>query len=132
MWYCAERIAEFDGIWNGIKSSSQEIVSNKETIIFLHDVATTLNESLPELQNEHNNIVDILLENNAPAEQVQVAQNQIMLAERIGRNVDKMLVGGRDADEKSADQFNIDANVFGRVLTGMKQGDVAMSIPKYY
>jgi len=125
----AEPLAEYDGIWTRVKQNSGVITENQETIIFLHDVANTLNESLPELQNEHKTIVEILLDNNAPAEQVSVAENQSWLAERIGRNVDKMLVGGVGAN-KSADQFNIDASVFGRVLNGMKQGDVAMSISR--
>lgn len=124
-----QELTDLDKIWTRLQDNSNVIVENKKTILFLHDVANTLNESLPELQAEHNNIVDILLENAAPGEQVAVAQNQVFLAERIGRNVDKMLVGGRDS-EKSADQFNIDASVFGRVLAGMKVGDVAMGIPK--
>ena len=125
----AEEFANFDGIWSRSKQSAQVILNNQETIIFLHDVANTLNESLPELQAEHNNIVDILLENRAPADQVAAARMQTWRAERIGRNVDKMLVGGSDAD-KAADQFNLDANLFGRVLSAMKQGDVAMSISR--
>ncbi len=125
----AEPLAEFDGIWSRIQQNSKVIIDNKETIIFLHDVANTLNESLPELQSEYTNVVDILLENNAPADQVSLAQSQIRVAERIGRNVDKMLVGGEGAN-RAADQFNIDANVFGRVLSGMKSGDVAMSISR--
>ena len=125
----AEELANFDGVWTRSKQSSQVIIDNEETIIFLHDVANTLNESLPELQAEHNNIVDILLENRAPADQVAAARMQTWRAERIGRNVDKMLVGGRDAD-KAADQFNIDANIFGRVLGAMKIGDEAMNISK--
>jgi len=125
----AQEITEFDGVWGRVKQSSQEITDNKDTIIFLHDVATTLNESLPELQAEHNNIVEILLENRAPADQVSVAQMQSWRAERIGRNVDKMLRGGADAD-RAADQFNLDASLFGKVLDGMKKGDVAMSISR--
>jgi len=125
----AEPLAEFDGIWSRIKHNSAVIVENKETIIFLHDVANTLNESLPELQSEYTNVVDILLEKNAPADQVSLAQSQIRVAERIGRNIDKMLVGGEGAN-RAADQFNIDANVFGRVLNGMKDGDLAMSISR--
>ncbi len=125
----AEEFANFDGIWSRSKQSAQVILNNQETIIFLHDVANTLNESLPELQAEHNNIVDILLENRAPADQVAAARMQTWRAERIGRNVDKMLVGGNDAD-KAADQFNLDANLFGRVLVAMKQGDAAMSISR--
>lgn len=125
----ATDLKAYDDVWQRIKANARGITENRDTIVFLHDVAKTLNESLPELQAEHNNIVEILLENNAPAEQVSVAQNQSWLAERIGRNVDKMLVGGGDAD-KAADQFNIDASVFGRVLRGMKEGDAAMSISR--
>ena len=125
----AEEIANFDGVWTRSKQSTGVILSNEETIVFLHQVAETLNESLPELQAEHNNIVDILLENRAPADQVAAARMQTWRAERIGRNVDKMLVGGTDAD-RAADQFNLDANLFGRVLAAMKGGDVAMAISK--
>lgn len=125
----ASDLKAFDDVWKRIKENAKGITENRDTIVFLHEVAKTLNESLPELQAEHNNIVELLLENNAPAEQVSVAQNQSWLAERIGRNVDKMLVGGTDAD-KAADQFNIDASVFGRVLRGMKEGDAAMSISR--
>lgn len=125
----AEQLAAFDGVWTRVKGNAKVITDNKETIIFLHDVATTLNESLPELQAEHNNIVEILLENRAPADQVSVAQMQSWRAERIGRNVDKMLRGGEDAD-RAADQFNLDASLFGKVLDGMKTGDVAMSISR--
>jgi len=125
----AQQIAAFDGVWNRVKDNAGVITENEETIIFLHDVATTLNESLPELQAEHNNIVEILLENRAPADQVSVAQMQSWRAERIGRNVDKMLRGGEDAD-RAADQFNLDASLFGKVLEGMRNGDVAMSISR--
>ncbi|MBU3068466.1 methyl-accepting chemotaxis protein [Aestuariicella sp. G3-2] len=123
----AEEVAGYEGVWQRVKSSADTIISNKDTIIFLNDVATTLNESLPELQAEHNYIVEILLENGAPADQVAVAQMQSWRAERIGRNIDKMLRGGGDAN-KAADQFNLDANLFGKVLAGMKGGDAAMSI----
>ncbi len=123
------QIKQFDDVWLRLKNNAGSITENRDTIVFLHDVAKTLNESLPELQALHNNVVEILLENKAPAEQVSVAQNQSWLAERIGRNVDKMLVGGAGAD-RAADQFNIDASVFGRVLKGMQQGDVAMGISR--
>ncbi|GAA5315841.1 MAG: chemotaxis chemoreceptor PilJ [Candidatus Pelagadaptatus aseana] len=125
----AEEISGYDGIWQRVKSNASTIVDNKGTIIFLNDVATTLNESLPELQAEHNNIVEILLDNRAPANQVAVAQEQSWRAERIGRNVDKMLRGGDDAPD-AADQFNLDANLFGKVVVAMRKGDLAMGISR--
>src|SRR5690606_18739391 len=86
-------------------------------------------ENLPTLQAQHVNIVETLLENNAPADQVSQAQMQSLRAERIGRNVDKMLRGDADAKE-AADQFNLDANIYGRVVTAMQQGDVTMRISR--
>ncbi|BFM05256.1 methyl-accepting chemotaxis protein [Halioxenophilus aromaticivorans] len=120
---------ELAGVWQRVRGNAEVIVTNEDTILFLNNVANRLNQSLPELQAEHTNIVEILLENNAPGEQISVAQMQSWRAERIGRNVDKMLRGGGDATE-AADQFNLDANLFGKVLHGMQQGDAPMGISK--
>jgi twitching motility protein PilJ len=124
-----KEMTAYEGVWSRVRQNSQVITENEAAIILMHDVATTLNEALPQLQAEHDNIVEILLENRAPAEQVSMAQRQSWFAERIGRNVDKMLRGGLDAD-KAADEFNIDANRFGKVLEAMKKGDATMGITK--
>jgi twitching motility protein PilJ len=123
---------EFDaygGIWARIKNNAQDIVKNKELIVTLNSVGKNLNTNLPSLQSEHTNIVETLLDAKSPADQVAVAQEQSWRAERIGRNVDKMLRGDADAST-AADQFNTDANIYGRVLRGMKDGDVAMRVSR--
>ncbi|KUJ82892.1 chemotaxis protein [Microbulbifer flavimaris] len=122
-------LANYSEIWRQVREQADTIIGNKDSIIFLNDVASTLNDSLPELQAEHNNIVEILLANNAPANQVEQAQLQVWRAERIGRNIDKMLQGGDDAED-AADQFNTDASLFGKVVEGMKSGDVVMGISR--
>ncbi|MGL6161019.1 methyl-accepting chemotaxis protein [Microbulbifer sp.] len=124
-----QELADYAQIWRQVREQADTILGNKDTIIFLNDVASTLNDSLPELQAEHNNIVEILLANSAPANQIEQAQLQVWRAERIGRNIDKMLQGGEDA-EAAADQFNTDASLFGKVVEGMKGGDVVMGISR--
>ncbi len=124
-----DELSTYDSVWGRTRANTEVITNNEASIILMHDVAKTLNEALPELQAEHDNIVEILLENKAPAEQVSVAQRQSWFAERIGRNVDKMLRGGLDAD-KAADEFNRDASRFGKVLEAMKNGDASMGISK--
>jgi len=121
--------AAYNGVWSSVREDAQTILTNQDTIVFLNEVGATLNETLPELQSEHNNIVEILLESDAPAEQVSQAQMQSWRAERIGRNVDKMLRGDSDA-ERAADQFNLDANIYGRVLEAMQEGDEVMGISR--
>ncbi len=124
-----EVLNDFDANLSTVINEAETIIQDKDTIIFLHQVVSTLNERLPQLQEEHTQVVEILLDSNAPADQVAVAQAQSWRAERIGRNIDKMLAGGADA-EAAADQFNRDANLFGRVLEGMKNGDTALGISR--
>ena len=117
------------GIWLSVKNNSETIVNNRDRILFLHDVAKTLNESIPELQREYNRVVEVLLDRNASNEQIVYAQKQLLLAERIARNVDKMLSGG-EATSQAADQFNLDASIFGGVLTGMLEGDKQLGLER--
>lgn len=119
----------YAAIWGRAKNNAQDIVKNKDLIVTLNGVGRTLNTNLPSLQSEHRNIVEILLDTKAPADQVSDAQSQSWIAERIGRNVDKMLRGDADA-ATAADQFNTDANVYGRMLRGMKEGDSMMRISR--
>ncbi len=125
----SSELASFESVWNRVKKNAQDIATNKDLIVNLNNVGKTLNENLPTLQAEHNNIVEVLLEAEAPADQVNQAQMQSWRAERIGRNVDKMLRGDADAGT-AADQFNLDANFYSRVLEGMKNGDPVLQISR--
>ena len=125
----SSQLASLEEAWLKASKNAQTIIDNKDTVIFLNQVAATLNDTLPALQQEHTQVVEILLASRAPAEQVAVAQAQSWRAERIGRNVDKMLAGGADA-ETSAQQFTSDANLFGRVLEGMKTGNSQLGISR--
>jgi len=119
----------YEEVWVRVRNNISAIVGSQEKVIFLHDVAKRLNQAIPQLQQEYDNVVEILLDNKAPADQVAQARSQSWRAERIARNIDKMLAGGADAKE-AADQFNYDANLFGTVLKGMLQGNVAMRISR--
>lgn len=120
-------MTDVQGIWDSVKGNADQIIRAQDIILSLHEVAATLAETIPQLQVEYDEIVEILLDNGAPADQVAVAQRQSWLAERIVRSVNKVLAGGEDA-VMAADAFGRDASLFGRVLNGMIQGNVAMNI----
>ncbi|MFT7559897.1 MAG: twitching motility protein PilJ [Flavobacteriales bacterium] len=121
------QFSAYEGVWTTTRANANKIIKNQETIVFLHQVATTLNEAIPQLQSELDNIVDILIEDDAPAEQVAEVRKQTWRSERIARNIEKMLQGG-DGSKLAADQFYLDASLFGKVLVGMQQGDIVMGI----
>jgi twitching motility protein PilJ len=125
----AEKFNAFNAIWVNVKANVQAIATNQDLIVSLNSVGKNLNDNLPSLQSEHANIVEILLDAKSPGDQVSEAQMQSWRAERIGRNVDKMLRGDADASA-AADQFNTDANLYGRILQGMKEGDAGMRVSR--
>ena len=123
----AQQIEALGSAWSEMKVEADSILSAQDTVLSLHDVATTLSETIPQLQIEYDEVVEILLENNAPSDQVAMAQRQPWLAERIIRSVAKVLEGGEDSI-MAADSFGRDAKLFGRVLDGMLEGNIAMRI----
>ena len=122
-------IGAFQQSWLDAKYNALTILENQETTLLLHNVGRELNSKLPELQAQNASIVEILLDNRAPADQVATAQEQVWRAERIGRNIDKMLRGADNAS-KAADQFNLDGNLFGKTLDAMKLGDSMRGISR--
>ncbi|BAU71997.1 methyl-accepting chemotaxis protein [Metapseudomonas furukawaii] len=115
--------------WDNLRKNADAILASEQTVLSLHQVAATLAETIPQLQVEYEEVVDILLESGAPASQVSVAQRQSLLAERILGSVNKVLAGDEDSVQ-AADMFGRDASLFGRVLSAMLEGNAAMDISK--
>lgn len=122
--------AEMDAVqkdWDSLRTNADAILASEQTVLSLHQVAATLAETIPQLQVEYEEVVDILLQSGAPAAQVSVAQRQSLLAERILGSVNKVLAGDDDSVQ-AADMFGRDASLFGRVLKAMTEGNAAMEI----
>jgi twitching motility protein PilJ len=115
--------------WSSIRESANTIYTVKSDILFLNDVAKNLNESIPVLQKKSDQVVAALVAGNAPANQIALAQKQSWLAERIARNIDRMLKGDIKADS-AADQFNLDTGLFGSVLQGLLNGSNSLRIAR--
>lgn len=115
--------------WDTLRQNTDAILASEQTVLSLHQVAVTLAETIPQLQVEYEEVVEILLDSNAPAAQVAVAQRQSLLAERILGSVNKVLSGDQDSVQ-AADMFGRDASLFGRVLSAMLEGNEAMGITR--
>ncbi|MDF1693227.1 MAG: methyl-accepting chemotaxis protein [Zhongshania sp.] len=122
-------VEELNRLWAEVNNAADTIVGNRELIVFLFEVAEKLNTLLPELQLNNSKLVDILLKNGASAQQMVIAQRQSWLAERIARNIDKM-ISGTDAAKEAAKQFRLDATEFGAVLQGMLDGNSGIGVDK--
>ncbi|WP_120994845.1 methyl-accepting chemotaxis protein [Stutzerimonas urumqiensis] len=128
-WDVTRNVAAVQLDWDKLRKDTDAILASEQTVLSLHEVAETLAETVPQLQVEYEEVVDILLESGAPASQVSVAQRQSLLAERILGSVNKVLAGDQDSVQ-AADMFGRDASLFGRVLTAMREGNEAMGITR--
>ena len=115
--------------WETVKANADRILENKDTVLNLHQIAKILNETIPQLQIEYEDVVMNLLANDAPADQISVAERQSLRAERIVRSVNNILSGDEDA-AIAANRFGEDATLFGRVMNAMFDGNQAMGISK--
>ncbi|MFY1665537.1 methyl-accepting chemotaxis protein [Pseudomonas sp. Pseu.R1] len=123
----ADELKAVQNDWENLRKSTDVILSREQTVLSLHQVAATLAETIPQLQIESEKVVDILLQNRAPASQVALAQRQSLLAERILGAVNTVLSGDESAVQ-AADGFGRDASQFGRVLNGMLEGNATLKI----
>ncbi len=115
--------------WNTVSDKLKLLADNRETILFVSRVAGELNAKLPLVQDNSGQVVDVLISQSAPAGQIAIAQEQLWLVERIGRNIDKIISASSDANE-AADQFKSDSNVFRDTLDSMKNGNFILGITK--
>ena len=115
--------------WTAVRANADSILSTRQAILNLHQIAQRLNETIPQMQVEYDDIVQTLLASGAPAEQIALAQRQALLAERIARSANNVLSGDEDG-VVAADRFGSDADLFGRVLQGQQSGNLPMGISR--
>ena len=123
------RLDTLESQWEAQRKQVDTMLDSEQTVLSLHQLSGALADTIPQLQVENEEIVDILIERGAPASQVVVAQRQALLAERILGAINKILTGD-EAAVQAADSFGRDASLFGRVLKAMREGNASMGIAK--
>jgi twitching motility protein PilJ len=123
----AKPLRDMENAWLELRQNADDILSNKESIITVREFINVITEFVPQLEALSQEVISLLVERNAAPKQISIASQQLMLAERIDKNVTKVLVGGQ-ASAAAIDQFSRDADLFGRVLDGMLQGSDSLEI----
>ncbi len=116
-----------DGIWSSLRDDTGLILESQDEILAVKEYVAVITELLPPLQEYSDDVVRLLVQSKAPAPQVYVASNQMMLAQRIENNVSRVLSGG-EASAAAIEQFGQDAERFGQVLEGMLRGDEELGV----
>jgi len=124
-----EAMSKVEQTWSSLEQHVKTVLASEKIATLLGRVGSDVMESLPRLQVDYEEVVEILRNKRASVEQVTAAQQQLLLIERILTSVSRLMAGEADAAQAS-DRFSRDTLLFSRVLGGMLNGDSALEIPR--
>ena len=122
-------LREVENRWLALRAHVDEILLHQNAILSIREFVDVINGAISPLQSASEDVVKILVQTRADQQQVYVAARQLMLAQRLRDNVNRVLLGGTQT-ALAIDQFSLDADRFGRVLNGMLAGDNGLNIAR--
>ncbi len=115
--------------WNDFRNNADIILNAEGTIRMISEFVRSINEVMPKVLEKSDEVVNIMVTSNATPQQIYIASRQLMLSQRISYNLNRVLVGGRDA-LPAADNFSRDTAMFANVLKTMIKGSTRFKVSK--
>jgi twitching motility protein PilJ len=109
--------------WTRMSADAEKIITKRDDVLALTETASSFNIRIPQISAQLAEVVRGMSDGGSSASQINLANRQIVLADRMSRRVTEIL-GGGDAAVTAADALQRDAVVFGQVLQGLREGNV--------
>src|SRR6478735_1991405 len=116
-------------IWTKMATDADRIIKSENQIVTLNDTANAFSARIPQISARLDEVVRAMSDSGAPASQINLANRQIVLADRMSRRVTEILAGGERA-VSAADALSRDSAVFGQVLQGLKDGNEELGVQR--
>ncbi|PJE79221.1 Methyl-accepting chemotaxis protein PctA [invertebrate metagenome] len=113
--------------WQLLQEDTENILSTRETLISSYNIMERFRDTVPQLQLEYDDILEILLTSDAPSDQIAMAQRQSWLAEKMVSDI-QVILGGEPDALAASDSLSRNVQLFERILTGMLEGSEEMGI----
>ncbi len=114
-------------IWTKMSQDADRISKSQDQIVNLSDTANSFTGRIPQLSARLDEVVRAMSDSGAAASQINIANRQIVLADRMSRRVTEILAGG-DRAVTAADALSRDSAVFGQVLNGLREGNPELGV----
>jgi twitching motility protein PilJ len=113
--------------WKKYNGDASVIIDARGVVVALREIVRLINENSAQLLALTDEVATLMAQKGATPDQVYIASRQLMLSQRIINNVNRVLDGGEGA-VTAADRFGRDAALYGRVITGLLEGDKSLNI----
>ena len=116
-------------IWTKMSLDAERILKSQEQVVNLRATADSFTGRIPRISARLDEVVRAMSDTGASASQINIANRQIVLADRMSRRVTEIL-GGGDKAVTAADALSRDTAVFSQVMSGLKDGNAEMGVTR--
>ncbi|MFO0394609.1 MAG: type IV pili methyl-accepting chemotaxis transducer N-terminal domain-containing protein, partial [Lysobacteraceae bacterium] len=116
-------LAQVSETWTRMSTDTNKILAAQGEILALAQTADSFTGRIPRLTARLDEVVRAMSDAGAPASQINIANRQIVLANRMAQRVAEIRSGSDQSDALSRD-----AAVFAQVLAGLKQGNSDLGV----
>ena len=122
-------LTAMEAAWQELRQNADDILSSQQPVVAIRGYVEKITNLIPQLEDLSRELVNLLIASGTSPNQVAVASEQLMLAERIDKNVARVLEGGQ-VTVGEIDRFSRDADRFSRVLEGLANGSQSLGITR--
>ncbi|MCB1857748.1 MAG: type IV pili methyl-accepting chemotaxis transducer N-terminal domain-containing protein [Gammaproteobacteria bacterium] len=122
-------LTAMEAAWQELRQNADDILSSQQPVVAIRGYVEKITNLIPQLEDLSRELVNLLIASGTSPNQVAVASEQLMLAERIDKNVARVLEGGQ-VTVGAIDRFSRDADRFSRVLEGLANGSQSLGITR--
>lgn len=116
--------------WYDISQKIETITSNKTILNELRATTIQMDQIIPGLQSQYNTVVDDMVKRRLPTNQVAVAKDQVIVAERILRSMHDISAITKSENTDAANEFKDNTETFGTYLDAQLNGDPDFGVDK--
>lgn len=120
-------LAQVSKTWTTISANVDQILKSEDEVVNLAITANQFTARVPQLSARLSEVVSAMSDYSAPAAQINLANRQIVLADRMARRVSEVVSGG-EKSVSSADALGRDTAVFSQILSGLKSGNPELNV----
>jgi twitching motility protein PilJ len=118
-------LAQALATWTPMAESAARISAAEEQVLGFAGIANTFKGRVPQLQARLDEMARAISTSSTTTDQVFLAVRQVVLADRMTRRVTEIQAGGAAASS-ARDALSRDAQLFGQVLTGLREGSAEL------
>ena len=113
--------------WTRMSKDADRISLSQKQILEFSDNADSFSARIPQISARLDEVVRQMADSGSSSTQINLANRQIVLADRMSRRVTEIRAGGDNAIT-AADALARDSSVFKQVLEGLQKGNATMGI----